>query len=154
MPAKKTFTTVLVLLAIVVAVAAGLAIGKKQGNSQAEEKFGGLIDLAYPKPAAELYRLSGIVKGVFGATIDLEIVDPDDYLPHPDGTPQKKEIRFATVTSATEISLTDYTQPGYPETETFMLSGIKVGDAVNVRSEQNIRDAEKFDATEIEVVRY
>lgn len=154
----KTFTiTIVILAAIALALALGLALGRKQGGAEIEQKLSPLVDLAFPKPPDEIKNFSGTITKIYGAIINLEIVDPDDYLPRTDGTPHIKEIRLASISSATEIMLVDYTKPdnrGNPTITPLELSDLKVGDTITVRSDQNIRDAEKFDVTRVELVRY
>lgn len=160
MSAKK-FTFALVIIAlIIVALAIGLVLGKKQGKIEglieAEEKFAPIVDLAFPKPPAEMYSLIGTVKGIYGGTIDLEVKDPDDYLPHTDGTAQRTEIRYANITSATEIFIIDYTRRdinGNPARDILKLSDIKIGNLIKVTSNSNIKYANKFDVSEVEVLR-
>ncbi len=154
---KKVITAFIIIAVIVLAFAAGFRWGQKQGQKEGEARFRYLVDRAYPPPPAEMKSLSGIIKGIYGATIDLEVIDPDDYLPHPDGSPQRREVRFATVTSATQFILKDYTKPdtrGNPKVSSFSLSKLKVGDAVTVKSDQNIRNEKKFDIVAVELVRY
>jgi nitrogen fixation-related uncharacterized protein len=152
--ARKTLVLLIIIAVALAALVAGFLWGKDRGQTTGEEQYRYLVDRAYPKPPPEMTSLSGTIKAIYGATIDLEIIDPDDYLPHPDGSPQKKEIRFVTITGSTNITLTDYTEPGYLEAKPLTQSDIKVGDIIKVTSNKNIRDAEKFDAHAIEVIRY
>ena len=115
------------------------------------------IEKVFPAPAPEIKTLSGVVKGVYGGTINLEIGDPDDYLPHADGSAPKREMRYVGVTSATKIYLVDMAkidQSGGAAKTTVALSSLRVGDGITVKSSQNIKDAKSFDVTEIELVRY
>ena len=154
----KTFTiTIVVLAALALALALGLALGRKQGGAKVEQKLSPLVDLAFPKPSDEIKNFSGTITKIYGAIINLEIVDPDDYLPHTDGTPYIKEIRLASISSATQITLVDYTKPdnrGNPTITSIELSNLKTGDTITVQSDENIRDAKKFDVTRVELIRY
>ncbi|MDI6778895.1 MAG: hypothetical protein QME25_01685 [Bacteroidota bacterium] len=77
---------------------------------QTKEDLKKLVDLAFPPPPAEIFSLSGVVKTIVGATIAMEVDDPEDYLPHPDGSPRRKQTRFASLLAETKITLIDTTQ--------------------------------------------
>lgn len=154
---KKPLAVFFAAVLLVIGFVVGLYVGQSQGSERAEQKFSALIDRAYPKPPAVMNSLSGTVKAVRGGIIDLEVIDPDDYLPHTDGTQQKRELRFAKVSSNTELALVDYTsrQPsGGPSVTPIQLSDLKAGDTVRVRSNQNIRDAKEFDVYRVEVIKF
>ena len=157
---NKTLT--IITVAVIVLVVFGLGFytgqtnGKKQGAVQAENKYKALIDIAFPPPPAEMTSLSGVVSGVYGATINVEITDPNDYLPHVDGTSQKKQVRYASITSATKIISINHAKldaQGNPEIKTIRLSDIKIGDTITVRSDQNIKNAQKFDVSQVELIK-
>lgn len=144
-----------VVLVVIVGVGAYL-FGQQRSNQQAQN-LQSIVDLAFPPPPQELYTLSGLVKGVYGATINIETDDVDDYLPHPDGSPPRKEVRFANVTAETTYTLVDFIrldQSGNPTRTPLQLADVKEGDIVIVKSNSNIRSAQKFDVTAVEVVRY
>lgn len=158
---KKVLLTLSLLLLIMAALALGFYFGRQKGTTTAtqavQQKLQPLVELAFPKPPDDIRSLSGVVKGIYGATINLEINDPDDYLPRLDGSPRKKQIRFASVTAATTIVFIDTTQldvQGNPKITVLPLSDLKIGDNVTVRSDQNIRDERKFDITKVELVKY
>ncbi len=151
---KKPLIASLVILSLVI-IYASFYYGKTVGEQKGKSSYAPLVDLAFPKPPKDIRQLSGIVKGVYGATIDFEINSVDDYLPHLDGTPQKKEIRHATVTSKTTLTLIDSTKldsRGNPKTKTLSLSDIKPGMGVTVQSNQNIRNVKEFDASSVQIV--
>lgn len=162
----KKFFVILFIAIIAAAVGVlGFYFGKQQGTKEGKqevqtkvvEKLQSLVELAFPKPPDDIRSFSGTIKGIYGATINLEISDPDDYLPHTDGSPRAKEIRFASLFSSTKIYLIDTTKldaQGNPQRTELKLSDLKIGDAVTVRSNQNIRNAKKFDVTKIELVKY
>lgn len=154
---KKTTSILLVLVFIVAGVALGFYIGKQQGEKEAENKLGGLIDMVFPKPPEIIHTVGGVVKSIFGATIDLEIIDPDDYLPHTDGSPQKKGVKSVLISGNTEIVLVNYIDPqpdGSPTITPLTLADLNPGDEIEVTSDENIRDAKKFDVTRVEVIVY
>ena len=142
---------------MVAGVALGFYFGQKQGAQKTEETLGALVDQVYPPPPEVMQAMGGTIKNIYGAIIDLEVLDLDDYLPHPDGSPRARELRFASVSGATEIVLVDYTNPqpdGSPTVTPLTLSDLKPGDEVKVISDENIRDTQKFDVTRVEVIRY
>lgn len=148
------------ILVIVVAIALGFGVGFFVGSQRSATEVAELrplVDLAFPKPPEEMMSLSGTVKAVYGASLVLTVSDPDDYLPHLDGSPRRMEERTANVSAATKYSLIDYTKldrAGSPTVKSFTLADLKAGDVVTVRSEGNIRDENVFDATAIDLVRY
>lgn len=154
---KKTIGIFTVLLIVVVAVAVGFYFGQGKGGQQAEQELKPLVDAAYPPPPEVMHSMGGVVKNIYGARIDLEVTSPDDYLPHLDGSPREKELRLVIVSGATEITFVDYTNPqpdGSPTITPLKLSDLKPGDEIKVISDENIRDAKKFDVTRVEVIRY
>jgi hypothetical protein len=160
---KKNFTAIAagVILLIIGAYFLGYRAGTQKiikDNKNAEVQYlKSLVDIAFPPPPQEFYSLSGTVKGIYGATINLEIDDPDDYLPHPDGSPRRKQVRFANISSQTKYTLIDFSRldkNGNPARSSLKLNDIKVGDVITVRSNENIRAAEKFDVTEVELFKY
>ena len=147
-------TTLLFAVFIIIALAIGFFAGQWQGKTEGEkigsQKLQPLIDSIFPEPAANINSLTGMVKGVSGATIAFEINAIDDYLPHLDGSPRKKETRFATVTPSTKITSID-AKTGNPAA--FTLQSLKAGDTITVTSAENIRNAERFDAMELRIVK-
>lgn len=144
--------TIFVII-IVVAFGLGFSVGRQQGISQSEKELIPLVDLAYPGPPDKIYSFRGIVQGIYGADIKLEINDPDDYLPHLDGSPRRKEIRTARTSFATEFIMTELDQFSDPIITSISLADIKVGDKIRVGSDQNIKDLQKFDAARITVTK-
>lgn len=157
-PNKKiALPLILLALGLVVGFAAGFYQGERQGATTAENRLAPVIDLAFPKPSTEMFALTGAVKRVYGATIELEIDNPDDYLPHPDQSPRAKETRRANVTAATSYAIIDFSKfdaTGNPVRTAFALADLKESDIVTVRSTENIRNAESFDVTAVERVTY
>lgn len=158
MQSKKTLTIASVAIILALSIAVGFYFGNRRGNNEGkksvEEKLSPLVNFAFPKPAEKITNLSGIVKEIFGAVINFEITDPNDYLPHLDGTPQKKELRSASVSRITELFLKTLNKQGNPKTTPIKISDFKVGDTITVYSEQNLRDAKKFDAAKIELLKF
>lgn len=153
------YKTANILLVIIIAAAVGVGgyfIGLNKGEERAEARLQSIIDTAYPEPAEVINKVGGKVIGIQGGTINIEITDPDDYLPHPDGTEQKKVTRFANVGGNTEIILVDYTNPqpnGKPAQTSISLSEIKKGDAIKITSKENIREEKSIDVTKVELIK-
>jgi hypothetical protein len=153
----KFIVIVIVIIAIVAAFYFGRSVEQKQKQEIIETKLQPLVDLTFPKPPSEIFALTGKVKSVFGATVELEVQDPDDYLPHTDGSPYKTQTRFANITSQTKITLVDLKKidsQGNPLKTPIKLSDLKPGDVITVQSNQNIRNEKKFDVTAIELAKY
>lgn len=157
---KNSRIILLISLSLVFLVA-GLAVGgyfgRQAGERAARAELQALLDLAYPPAPDTIYRLSGTVESVIGGTINLSVNDPDDYLPHVDGSPRKAERRQANVRGATAYALVDYSHPdelGNPTETSFALSDLKAGDTVVVESEENIRDEKVFEVVRVEQVRF
>ena len=154
---KKVLPILLIVMIVVAGIALGFYFGQDQGEQIVEERLGAILDRAYPPPPEIMHWLNGVIKGVYGARIDLEIVAPDDYLPRPDGSPHEKQLRLAVVSSNTDIVLVDYGNPqsdGRPANTNLSLNDLNIGDKIRVHSDENIRDAKKFDVTRVEVIRY
>lgn len=154
----KLFIGSLIALIIVAGFVLGFYLGQNKGlpgdiGGKNKAELQKIVDNIYSPPPTEMFALSGVVQGIYGATLKLEINDPYDYLPHTDGTPRFKKIRFASVISATTYTLVDHSK-GSPVRSKIKLNDIKIDDYVLVKSNSNIRDAEKFDITAVEVVKY
>lgn len=154
---KKAFLILIVIIVVLAAIWVGYEIGSKQGKEQADTQLSKIVEQVYPKPPEKINNLAGTIKTIYGATIDLEVTDPNDYLPHADGSKQDTNIRYASVTPDTKILLIDATQidsQGNPKITEIKLLDLKEGDVVSVRSNENIKDAKKFDVYQIELVKY
>lgn len=157
MEPNRNTLILIVAIALVVGLALGYFAGNASGSASTEQKFTPLLELAFPKPPTDIRSLSGTVKSMYGASISLEVRDPEDYLPHLDGSPHRTVARVAQVSAATTYTLIDYSKlnaQGNPAYISRTLSDLKAGDVVIVRSNENIRDAETFDATAVELVKY
>ncbi len=151
MDKKTTFSfVVFLIIALAVGFVAGQWQGKSQGTTEANQKFQPLIDTVFPEPPSYIGNFAGIIKGVSGVTIALQVNDLSDYLPHLDGSPRKTQTRFATVTPTTKITSVNG-KTG--KATTITLQDLKIGDAITVISDQNIRNLERFDVTEVRIVK-
>jgi hypothetical protein len=153
---KKTFIFTL-LLALVVGGGVGYYIGVGKGEATQQEKLGGLVDLVFPKPPEMIGSASGIIIATNNSSLTLETNDPEDYLPHTDGTPPKKISRTVNITPTTKILLIDSTKidtQGNPKITELQIGDLKTGDGITVRTKSNIRTTNSFDADQIEIVKY
>lgn len=154
---NKNILILSLVVALIIGGVVGYYLGVGKGESTQNEKLGGLVDLVFPKPPEMIRSASGIIKAINGGLLSLEIGDPDDYLPHTDGTTQKKITRTATITPTTKILLIDSTQidtQGNPKITELSATDLKAGDAVTVRTDKNVRTETSFDAQQIEIVKY
>jgi hypothetical protein len=129
--------------------------GQNMGAAQADVKYKPIVDSIYPAPPQVLHSVAGIVKSVYGAEVTMEINDPNDYLPHFDGTPVNKISVVAETYANTKINSVDYTKldkNGNPQIKAIKLGDLKIDAPVSVRSSSNIRGADKFDVTEIDLI--
>jgi hypothetical protein len=145
-----------VTIVLVVAALAATYISQK---GESEKKRAADIQQAIEKQAREypipavVKTVSGIVKGVYGATIHLEIDDPQDIIPHTDGTPRRKLLVFASLLSDTRVLLVDLKHldaRGNPNESALDVSGIREGDSITVTTNSNIVESQRFDVSRVE----
>lgn len=156
---KAVLTIVLVAL-FIVAFGGGYYFGNKSGlqtgRNEIRASLEPIIQTIYPKPPEDLRVLTGTVKGIYGGTLRLEIFNPDDYLPHADGSPRTTQLRNAITTAETKFVSIDYSKldtRGNPKITSLAVSAMHVGMKVTVHADHNIRAAEQFDVTKVEVVK-
>ena len=131
----------------------GQAIGEAAGQSQ----YKALVDLAYPAPAQEIHEISGAVKSITANSVTFVARDPNDYLPHTDGSPFRQITLTANTTASTTIMSVDYStldKNGNPKTSSLSFSDIKTGMTVTVESADNILTAQSFTVTKVTLVNY
>ena len=150
-----------ILISLLVGLALGYYYGNRtgieEGQISANEELSRIVHAVFPKPPAEIFSLSGTVVSVSGATIKLEVRDPDDYLPHTDGSLPRMETRYAMTTGDTEIFLFDagrVDRNGNIDVSEISASDLNPNDSVIVKSHENIREKERFDVTRIELMKY
>lgn len=164
MEKKKSLWFIIILLVVViiaVAGAIGFIIGNQNGQvsgAQAvKQKYLPILNAAFPPPPSSLSSLTGTVKSVYGATITMEVKDPNDYLPHVDGSPVAVQTRTVSVSPSTKLVYMNYGQlksNGEPTTSTFSLNDLRAGDIVTAKSSSNILNAQNFSATEVDLINY
>lgn len=135
----------------------GQSTGRTEGRRIGETQYKSVVETIYPKPPEVLNSVTGKATNIYGATIEIEINDPKDYLPHTDGTPRTKQTLLANTTPATSYLFVDYTKfdkNGLPTQSGSRFSDIKTGDTVMVESTANILTEKKFDVTKVTLVKY
>jgi|GEM_PF-6619324 hypothetical protein len=143
---RNVWLVIGIVLAIVLSVAAALMPRSERPgtNTSAEQaRLDAIRKLEQPQ-TVETKTLTGTVKGVYGATIHLELIGSSDT-----------SIRFASVLAETTYSLVNtkkLTVAGNPTVTTIKLSDIKPGDTVTVTSDEFVGTAKKFDVTEVQKV--
>ncbi len=153
---KKTLT-ILIVVILIFGGALGFLFGMQTGKQSADENLENVVGLIFPKPAEEIFALTGKLLAVNGSTLSIEIRDPDDYLPHVDGSEPAKETRYASLMTDTKITLINIGKldaTGNPEMTSLKADELTIGETITVRSDTNIKDEKKFDVKEVEVVKY
>lgn len=151
----KQTKAILIPLLVVVLIAGAFWAGRQTNKKETSTELQKLTDIVediYPTPT-EIKALNGTIKGIVGARISLEISDPNDYLPHTDGSAAKKEVRSANVLSNTTYSLIDNSKldkDGNLTVTKISLADLKAGDKITVRSNVNIKDLKSFDVITVE----
>lgn len=130
----------------------GRNVGFKGTSTQQLED---LVAISFPKPLEDLRTVIGPITKIEGNKIQIEIGDPEDYLPHTDGSPQRTISRVAVVNQSTEMYVIrpmKIDKNGNISRETLKLGDLKTGETVTVTASQNVRKASQFDAVLIEKV--
>ncbi len=133
-------------------------VGKNLGFQTTDTKqLEDLVALTFPKPPEDLRTVVGTITKIDGSKIELSIGDPEDYLPHSDGSPQRTISRVAVVNQSTEMYVLRPTQidkNGNISRETLKLSDLKTSETVTVTAAENVRKASQFNAILIEKVEF
>lgn len=155
--APAVIAAVALIIGFCIGFFAGNLRGRSEGTKTAEEKYAPIVDSAFPRPPEEMLSLSGIVEDIYGASIALEVADPDDYLPHTDGSRRAKQTRTANVLGNTFYTIVDFgklDKQGNPTRTPITFGDIAVGDTITVSAATNIKTAQAFDVTAVEVIKY
>jgi len=132
----------------------GLNEGKKIGEEKAIANYEWALSKAFPKPPAVLNSVNGVVKNIKENKITIEFADPEDYIPHKDGSPRRMISRGAIVTPQTAFYVFDYSKN---EGKVELKGGIKevrLGDVISVKTSQNILRDINFIVGEVVLLRY
>ncbi len=147
----------ILVIGFIVGFYTGRQNGQMIGEAVGQSQYKALVDLAYPAPAQEIHEISGAVKSINANSVVIVARDPNDYLPHTDGSPFRQITLTANTTASTTIMSVDYStldKSGNPKTAIISLNDLKIGQIITVDSNANIRDVSSFDATVIRVVNH
>ncbi len=153
---KKPTLIIVAILALILGGVIGYFVGQANGKQAAEKKYLPIVNVAFPAPSGVLHNIFGTVTGAYGSTLTIKVNDPNDYLPHLDGSPRATQIRTANAGSNTLYKLIDNThldKNGNPTVTSITLADIKPGDKVMVKSPENIFSASSFDVTEVDLIK-
>lgn len=157
---KKNLTLPVVLLitGLVLGFLIGyFLVGKIAVNQSKTTELESLVNVAFPKPPEDLRTVVGKIVKIDGNKIEIEIGDPEDYLPHTDGTAQRTIMKTAKVGETTEMSILYPTQidaKGNITKKELKLTDLKAGDMITVTASENIQKTKEFDTLLIEKVEY
>jgi hypothetical protein len=160
MEPQKNNVLPLVLLAvgIILGFAGGYFLGTKAPKEEARNaNLQELVDAAYPKPPEDIRTVNAKITKIDGTRIEFETNDPEDYLPHSDGSAPYTMTRVARVTDATEIWLLSPTKidaNGNVSKKKLKITDLKAGEMVAITASENVRTAKEFDTLLIEKVEY
>ncbi len=133
-------------------------VGKNMGfRGVNRQQLEDLVSLTFPKPPEDLRTVLGKITKIDGNKIQMEVGDPEDYLPHADGSPQRTMSRTARVTGETQMYLLRPAQidkSGNISKTALKLNELKAGDSITVTAGENVRTAKEFDAVLIEKVEF
>ncbi len=165
-PKNKKVLTILSLILLVVVIFivgfwAGNQIGMRTGTAEgvqtAEAQYKPLLNVAFPEPPAVLTQTRAKITGIEGSTFTISMDDPNDYLPHLDGSPKKQITKTVVINPGTQIIKLDYSKmdkSGMPLQSPLAISDLKTGDIVTVTTNSNIRTDNTFVANQITLAVY
>lgn len=165
-PKNKKVLVVLSLILLVVVIFivgfwAGNQIGMRTGTAEgvqtAEAQYKPLLNVAFPEPPAVLTQTRAKITGIEGSNLTISMDDPNDYLPHLDGSPKKQVARTVVINPNTQIIKLDYSKmnsSGMPLQSSLNLSDLKTGDIIVVTTNSNIRTDNAFVANQITLAVY
>lgn len=150
---QKSNKILLILILVIAVGVAGFFIGK---NSNQEEisNLRQIVETVYPEPPEVINKTSGIVSDVQGATIYLEMNDPEDYIPDPEGDEQDKITKYVSTSNETEIIEISFSESGDQIESSISTSDLEKGDEIVVTSDENIRTNERFNAKRVELLSF
>jgi hypothetical protein len=134
---------------------AGKIKGKKMVDLELKEKadsYKKIAETAYPEPPKEIFEIGGTVKEKGKNFLVITTIDPEDYMPHPDGSPYRTLDIKVNVGENTLLKFFDYSKldaNGNPIISQISIENIKLGERVLVKSKVNIKNAVEFTASEI-----
>jgi len=153
----KKSIILLTLIAIIGIGLLGFFAGKKLGREQTQEKFSAVLNMAYPAPPQNLTTTGGTITDIYGNRVTIDMIDPEDYLPHPDGSPHKKIEREVKVDNQTKIQKIDYSNPqpdGTPAKTELDITDLRKNQEITIYTKENLRPNKEVTATQIKLYKY
>lgn len=147
---KTVYTIILVAAGLVVGLLIGfLTFGTWANQKQDEQtkKLQDFVNVIVPKPPEVISNVVANIKKIDGNILELEINDPEDYIPHTDGTLQKKIMRTGTIDTTTEITIVNPIKidaAGKISEKNATIADLKEGDQVTILTDKNIRTETTF----------
>lgn len=148
----------IILFVLVVVLVLVSLLAKKSPEREASrvlrDKVAREIAAGYEK-TTDVRLISGTVLDIVGSSLRIETRDPNDYLPHADGSPVKTVVKFVTVTSQTQVKRIDETKldaSGGVISSLISIGNIHKGDVVTVVADHNVLNSPEFDAVEVRLV--
>ncbi len=153
----KKSIILLTLIAIIGIGLLGFFAGKKLGQEETREEFSAILNMAYPAPPQNLTTAGGTITDIYGNRVTIDMIDPEDYLPHPDGSPHKKIERELKIDNKTQITKLNYSDPqpdGTPTKTKLGIKDLRKNQEITVYTKENLRTNKKVTATEIKLFEY
>ncbi|MEX2411743.1 MAG: hypothetical protein WD607_10325 [Candidatus Paceibacterota bacterium] len=145
---KKT----VLIISLILVVGVGAFILGNNLNKEKTQELETIVESIFQAPPEVISNVSGIVQDIRGATIYLEINNPENYLPTDE---VEKLTKYVTVSDETEINILSFNENlGDIESVEAEFEDIQLRDEISVISNENIRENDKFSATSVEVINY
>lgn len=141
----------IIIVSVVIGFVGGYFFGANQGEKATTQKLEPIINQVFPKPAGDIRNASGVVKNIKGRTVEMEILDPSDYIPHADGSPMKKITLIGITNNVTKISVVELSN-GFKQ-KPATLADLKVGDSIGFGTSENLQGKESVMIAYIEILR-
>jgi len=141
----------IIVASIIIGFIGGYFFGANKAEKAATQKFEPIINQVFPKPASDIRNASGVVKNIKGRIVEIEISDPNDYIPHADGSPIKKIILNGITSNTTKVSIVELSN-GFKQNPA-AISDLKIGDSIGFGTTENLQGKESVMIAYIEIVR-
>lgn len=141
----------IIVASIIIGFIGGYFLGMNRAEKAVTQKFEPIINQVFPKPASDIRNASGVVKTIKGRIVEIEISDPNDYIPHADGSPIKKIVLNGVINDATKVSIIELSN-GFKQ-KPAAIADLKIGDSVGFGTSENLQGKESVIIAYIEIVR-
>lgn len=141
----------IIIASVAIGFFGGYFFGMNKGKVVTTQKLEPVINQIFPKPANDIRSASGVIKNITGNNVEIEIPDPDDYIPHADGSPVRKISLIGIIDDSTKISIV-LLSDGFSQ-KTATISDLKVGDSIGFGVNENMRGKDKIKIAYIDIVR-